>query len=198
MTAILQHGLVNILYACFEFVLLIGVAIGCTVDLCYPSHLHANTDSRTFEPPDIFDMTSTMAWKDQVATMVDVGKPFVVQGVTSGWSAINNWNHSYFRQILSEDDLVSSTFSTPLKPKFGVSDDVRNKTYYGAFINSLKLSETLKMEYERPNFISENWVAAAGGNEWLHWGWSPCGAKRHMDLTCTSRISVQVVSRFTV
>ena len=35
------------------------------------------------------------------------------------------------------------------------------------------------------------------GNEWLHWGHPPCGAKRHMDLMCTSRISVQVVGRKT-
>ena len=30
------------------------------------------------------------------------------------------------------------------------------------------------------------------GNEWVHWGYPPCGARRHMDLMCTSRISVQV------
>ena len=30
------------------------------------------------------------------------------------------------------------------------------------------------------------------GNEWIHWGHPPCGAKRHMDLTCTSRVSVQI------
>ena len=33
------------------------------------------------------------------------------------------------------------------------------------------------------------------GNEWLHWGHPPCGAKRHMDLMCTSRVSVQVAGR---
>lgn len=33
------------------------------------------------------------------------------------------------------------------------------------------------------------------GNEWLHWGHPPCGAKRHMDLMCTSRISVQVTGK---
>ena len=32
------------------------------------------------------------------------------------------------------------------------------------------------------------------GNEWIHWGYPPCGARRHMDLMCTSRISVQVIS----
>ena len=31
------------------------------------------------------------------------------------------------------------------------------------------------------------------GNEWLHWGFPPCGAKRHMDIMCTSRLSVQVM-----
>lgn len=30
------------------------------------------------------------------------------------------------------------------------------------------------------------------GNEWVHWGNPPCGAKRHMDLMQTSRVSVQV------
>ena len=30
------------------------------------------------------------------------------------------------------------------------------------------------------------------GNEWIHWGHPPCGAKRHMDLMRTSRVSVQV------
>lgn len=191
MTDLLHHGR-NLCFM-IEFILLIGITTGCSVDLCYPSHLHANTDSITFEPLEMVDTKSTMAWKDQVTALVDVGKPFVVQGITGGWAATNKWNHSYFKQFLGENDLVSSTFSTPLKPKFWVSDDVRNKTYYGAFINSLKLSETLKMEYELPNFIPESWFAAAGGNEWLHWGWSPCGAKRHMDLTCTSRMSVQVV-----
>ena len=30
------------------------------------------------------------------------------------------------------------------------------------------------------------------GNEWIHWGHPPCGAKSHMDLMLTSRVSVQV------
>ena len=30
------------------------------------------------------------------------------------------------------------------------------------------------------------------GNEWVHWGYPPCGAKRHMDLMSTSRVSVQI------
>ena len=41
------------------------------------------------------------------------------------------------------------------------------------------------------------WPPPLPGNEWLHWGHPPCGAKRHMDLMCTSRISVQVVGRKT-
>ena len=39
---------------------------------------------------------------------------------------------------------------------------------------------------------SQYYHCSLSGNEWLHWGFPPCGAKRHMDLMCTSRVSVQV------
>ena len=40
--------------------------------------------------------------------------------------------------------------------------------------------------------ITSGCLYCTAGNEWLHWGYPPCGAQRHMDLMCTSRLSVQV------
>ena len=174
-----------------------AVVCGRDVDWCNSASELSLHENDIFELPKVhlseISMTNVTVENRQVIAMVDTGQPFVVQSVTSGWKATMTWNHKYFRKILNEGDLVSSTFATPLKPKFGVSEHVRNRTYYGAFLNSFQLSETLRKEYEYPKFIPESWFAAAGGNEWLHWGWAPCGAKRHMDLMCTSRISVQVI-----
>eukprot|EP00118_Oscarella_pearsei_P012884 m.98257 g.98257 ORF g.98257 m.98257 type:complete len:287 (+) comp36974_c0_seq4:633-1493(+) len=136
---------------------------------------------------------------DHVRHLIDLGHPFIVRSVANKWPAIRSWNHDYFKRIFPDDVLVSSSFSaTPSHPQptFSANETTKVQTYYGVFINDPSLSTPITRDYERPSFVpSAWWQAASGGNEWLHWGWAPSGAKRHVDLMCSSRMSVQVKGR---
>ena len=156
-----------------------------------------------------------------VAKLMDSGQPFVVRGEAREWPAARLWSHAYFQQLFRDQSLFSSTFSTSLSPQFG-TDYPNKAVYYGIFLNNQTLASEVAKDYEYPDFIPAPLRLQGGlllpaplrlsepnpltvfaqlhlsywyccpGNEWIHWGYPPCGAKRHVDLTCTSRVSVQL------
>ena len=87
----------------------------------------------------------------------NMGSPFVVTGVTEDWTAVEKWDHSYFKGLFKSEELFSSTFSTPSKPEFCDSDECNRNTYYGIFINNPLLADSLSEDYEYPSFIPEEW-----------------------------------------
>ena len=86
-----------------------------------------------------------------------LGSPFVVTGVTRGWKATEKWDHTYFSKIFKNEELFSSTFSTPSKPEFCQTDECNRNTYYGIFLNNPLLADSLSDDYEYPPFIPGDW-----------------------------------------
>ena len=130
---------------------------------------------------------------DDILRRIDAGSPFIIRSIANEWPATQKWNHNYFKRIFSSNDdlLVSSTFSTTPPPStFSANETKKRETYYGIFLNDPILANLVAADYDLPSFIPGDWWLR--GNEWLHWGWSPSGARRHVDLMCSSRMSVQV------
>jgi hypothetical protein len=128
----------------------------------------------------------------EVARHTDHGQPFLARRVSQDWLASRLWSHAYFHQLFRGHDLFSSTFSTAAAPQF-TPDYPNHAVYYGIFLNNATLAALVATDYQYPHFIPQS--MRLRGNEWVHWGHPPCGAKRHMDLTCTARVSVQVRGR---
>lgn len=150
---------------------------------------YRNVFNRSDPIAEVERVTLEEATIEFVASRMHLGQPYVVSGVTTGWPANDKWCHDYFRRLFGGHQLFSSTFSTPMSPDFSARTPPQ-ETYYGIFLNSRSSAGLVAGDYSYPSFIPPEWRVT--GNEWLHWGFPPCGAKRHMDITCTSRLSVQV------
>eukprot|EP00731_Ephydatia_muelleri_P021588 Em0014g179a len=168
--------------------------------LCLADTTHEGNWSNPFCYRNVFNQSDHIAEVERVTlqrvtpefvtSRMHRGQPYIVSGVTKGWPANHKWSHDYFERLFSGHELFSSTFSTPTSPDF--SDIISaHETYYGIFLNSRDSARLVSTDYSYPSFIPPEWRIT--GNEWLHWGFPPCGAKRHMDIMCTSRLSVQVM-----
>ncbi|XP_065900488.1 uncharacterized protein [Dysidea avara] len=154
------------------------------VDFCYKNEFPPSDKFELLKKIPLIDITHEF-----VVDRMNIGAPFVVSQLTHDWKRTERWTHAYFEELFADSELFSSTFSTLDMPTFS-SNHTMEEVYFGVFLNDEKLSEKLRTDYQYPNFIPEEWRNI--GNEWIHWGYPPCGARRHMDLMCTSRISVQV------
>lgn len=180
---------------------------------------YRNLFNRSDHIAEVERVTLQQVTPEFVTSRMHRGQPYIVSGVTKEWPANHKWSHDYFEQLFSGHELFSSTFSTPASPDF--SDSISaHETYYGIFLNSYDSAQLVSTDYTYPSFIPPEWritgtvlpsqgkglirsfqlrhefyvifYVAFPGNEWLHWGFPPCGAKRHMDIMCTSRLSIQV------
>lgn len=118
-------------------------------EFCYVNSFEQSED---FRP-----VTSVPVTRLLVQEYADVGKPFVVSGVTRGWGANSRWSHSYFKEIFQEFTLFSSTFTTDKSPHFSVSQSVARDVYYGIFLNDRKLADLVAGDYRYPEFIPSEW-----------------------------------------
>ncbi len=125
-----------------------------TNEFCYINNFERNTSVkfRSIPPIHINSVNRTF-----VNLHLDTGSPFTVTGVTRGWNAVEKWCHSYFESLFKDEQLFSSTFSTPKQPQFCTMDDCTKNVYYGIFLNNPLLAGLLSDDYEYPEFIPDEW-----------------------------------------
>ncbi len=123
-------------------------------DFCYDNNFKNSTfiKFRTISQAHIDNINNTF-----IDQHLQNGLPFVVSGVTNPWKAVDKWSHSYFEKLFKDENLFSSTFSTPNRPQFCSLDDCNKKVYYGIFLNNQLLAKSLANDYEYPQFIPNDW-----------------------------------------
>lgn len=123
-------------------------------EFCYVNNFKNSTTIKfRMISPTLVDHVNNLFIDQQLQT----GSPFMVSGVTKSWKAVEKWSHSYFEKLFKNENLFSSTFSTPKRPEFCSMEDCSKDVYYGIFLNNQLLAESLSSDYEYPQFLPNEW-----------------------------------------
>lgn len=115
---------------------------------CHVNNFSVSNDTYKMEFTRVNDLTVSF-----FAESMNLGRPFVVSGVTHNWRANSKWDSDYFRNAFSNFELFSSTFATNTSPMFDNSGVNDRYVYYGIFLNDRSVADLIADDYIYPNFI---------------------------------------------